>query len=152
MFKTKSKSKDSEAVARVKKRFAGYKRLAFVLGLIGIWFLLYIFYSISTGVSRCQVGMVTCVVNQADLTRDFYIFAWIVLEALIVLTFYVATRANQLITHLGDLEKEHLQLVGMQQAYMRNAAIAEHPDALNGTYHNKIYKAAVRDIENIINK
>lgn len=96
--------------------------------------------------------MMTCVVNQADLTRDFYIFAWIVLEALIVLTFYVATRANQLITHLGDLEKEHLQLVGMQQAYMRNAAIAEHPDALNGTYHNKIYKAAVRDIENIINK
>lgn len=49
-------------------------------------------------------------------------------------------------------EKEHLQLVGMQQAYMRNAAIAEHPDALNGTYHNKIYRAAVRDIENIINK
>lgn len=152
MFKTKPKSKDSKAVARVKKRFAGYRRLAFVLGLIGIWFLLYIFYAISSDVAGCQVGMVTCVVDQADLTQGVYIFTWVALEMLIALVLYAAIRTNQLITHLGDLEKEHLQLVGMQQAYMRNAAIAEHPDALNGTYHNKIYKAAVRDIENIINK
>lgn len=64
----------------------------------------------------------------------------------------VALRVDALMTCLTDLEQEQLQILSMQEAYMRNAVIAEPNDRINNTYNSKIYAAVVRDIEDIISK
>ena len=144
--------KKRKELAIVKKRFNQHRWLALSLGTFSISVVLWLFYMLAMPESECYVGMTTCPVSLNELDKGFHIFSWLILEAFIIISIKLALETNELVLGLADLEKEQVALVDMKYAYMRNSIITEVSDALNGSYHSKIYKAVVTDIENITDK
>lgn len=86
---------------------------------------------------------------KADLSPFFTV---ITLSYTVFFAFYVAMLVDFLFGLIDELEVKQLALADMQTAYLRNAEIKETTDRLNGTYYSKVYLAAVRDIEDALNK
>ncbi|ENV00394.1 hypothetical protein [Acinetobacter variabilis] len=142
----------SRAATRIKKRFKAYRALAWKVGFLGIWIFLILFFSTLKGSTACLAGMYSCRLNDAPFDPSAIAFTWVIFFCMVLAIIKVALRVDALMTCLTDLEQEQLQILSMQEAYMRNAVIAEPNDRINNTYNSKIYAAVVRDIEDIISK
>lgn len=140
------------ATARIKSQFKRYKKIAWSVGFAAIWAYLFIFYMLVKSTAGCMSGMYVCRMDNAPFDLGPIVISWLVYLGMVIATIKLATKVDLVQSVLTDYEQEQLQLVAMQDAYMRSAEIAESRDNLHGTYHSKVYSAAVRDIENIINK
>lgn len=132
---------------KVKTRFAKHKRNAFVIGFCALWFGFYILFIAACGVGENMAGM-----RPEKLSQGFYLLAWCITAALVFFLFWLALEIEKFQQVLNKLEQTHIDLVKMQQAYTRSAEVSESRDRINGTYHDKVYRSAVADIEQIINK
>ncbi len=142
----------SRAAARIRKRFSRYQKLAWSIGFSGIWLFLFVFQSILKGTAACLSGMYVCNLDGATFDPSAILITWFIFVAMVFAIIEIAIKIDALKCCLDELEQEQLQLVAMQDAYMRNAVISEPNDKVNNTYHSKIYGAVVCDLENIINK
>lgn len=135
---------------RIKNRFVKYKKLAWSVGLSAICMYLTVIFIFLKVTAACFSGLYVCEVE--SLSFSSIVTSLFYFPVVILVIFEIALRIDQLQTFLCDLEKEQLQIVEMQEAYTRNAEIVATTDKVNNTYHSKIYRAVVRDLENIVNK
>ncbi len=142
----------SRAAARIRKRFSRYQKLAWSIGFGGIWLFLFVFYAVLKGTAARLSGMYVYNLDGVTFDTSAVLTTWFILVAMVFAIIRIAIKIDALKCCLDELEQEQLQLVAMQDAYMRNAAISEPNDKVNSTYHSKIYGAVVCDLENIINK
>lgn len=139
MTSTKKAPGGSLFAKRIKRRFQSYRQLFYSIAITFLAIDLLMIFNFLMDFAKASAGM--------DAS-----FKWVCLLVMISALYGIATRIDYFASFIDRLEQEYLQLADLQNGYMRNAEIVESRDNLQGSYHNKIYRSVVRDIDHVINK